>query len=313
MSGSHAHHHHADHSALTTRAAIASMAMALSLIALKGWAAWHTGSAAMLGSLADTALDLVASIVTFVGVRVAAAPADDNHRFGHGKAEAVVAFFQVNLIILSALAIGWRAVEQWQAGTRTSDPELGIGVSLVAIALTLALLAYQRRVIARTNSVAIKADSLHYSSDLSLNIAVIVALVLDYYAGVRGADPAFGIAIALWLLWGAWRTAQHVLDQLMDREWPVDRKRALLAVVADFPEATTIHMLRTRSSGAHDFIQFHFQVAPTTTIAEAHDIAHRMEDRIIAAFPGADVLIHAEPMGDALEEPGYAPSEGGAH
>jgi ferrous-iron efflux pump FieF len=309
VSGGHHHHAHAAHGDLTRSAALASVAMALVLVGLKVWAAWATGSTAMLGSLADTALDLFASVITLFGVRYAAMPADDEHRFGHGKAEALAAMVQLMLISVSAIWIGWRSVERWMGGAVTAEAEYGIGVSLVAILLTLGLLAWQRRVIARTGSVAIATDSLHYQSDVALNVAVIVALVLDGMLGLRGADPLFGIGIAAWLLWGAWRSTSHVLDQLLDREWPVERKRTLLDALADFPEAKTIHLLKTRTSGAQEFVQFHLWFPADTSIAVAHEVMVLMEERIEALFPGVEVMIHAEPEDDALEEVGYQPSE----
>ena len=308
MSASH-RHAHATHADLTRSAALASIAMALTLVGLKIWAAWATGSTAMLGSLADTALDLFASVITLLGVRYAAMPADDEHRFGHGKAEALAAMVQLILISVSAIWIGWRSVERWLAGAVTADTELGVGVSLVAIVLTLGLLAWQRHVVSRTGSVAIATDRLHYQSDVALNIAVIVALVLDGILGLRGADPLFGIGIALWLLWGAWRSTSDVLDQLLDREWPTTRKRTLLDALADFPEAKTIHLLKTRTSGAHEFVQFHLWFPRDTSIAVAHAVMVLMEERIEALFPGVEVMIHAEPEDDALEEVGYRPSE----
>jgi ferrous-iron efflux pump FieF len=308
MSTAHANAH-AHHGTLTQRAALASVSIASLLVVLKFWAAWATGSTAMLGSLADTALDLFASVVTLAGVRYAAMPADDDHRFGHGKAEALVAMLQLLLVSASALWIGWRSIERWLAGAVTAEPEYGIAVSVIAIALTLALLAYQRRVIAQTGSIAIATDNLHYQSDLGLNAAVILALVLESWAGLRGVDPAFGLMIAAWLLLGAWRNAAHVLDQLMDKEWPVERKRALLDALSDFPEAATIHLLKTRSSGAQDFVQFHLWFPAETSIAAAHDVMNRMEARIEAIFPGTEVMIHAEPNDDELEDVGYQPSE----
>lgn len=301
--------HFAERSALVRRAALASVLVAFILALLKGWAAWATGSTALLGSLADTALDLIASMVTLIGVRIASMPADNEHRFGHGKVEALVAMVQLMLVFASALWIGWRSVDRWLSGATTSHAEYGIGVSVIAILMTLILLEVQRRVVARTGSVAISTDSLHYQSDLALNVAVIAALLLDGMLGLRGADALFGAAIALWLLWGAWSSARHVVDQLLDREWPDERKQRLLAALADFPEASTIHLLKTRTSGAQEFVQFHLWFPPATSIADAHQVMHDMELRIAALVPGVDVMIHAEPEGDALEHTGYLPSE----
>lgn len=311
MSAAHNHTRHShtrSHGSLTAKAAMASVAMAMMLVGIKGWAAWATGSTAMLGSLADTALDLVASIITLIGVRLAAQPADDQHRFGHGKAEAVVALVQVILISISALGIGWRAIDRFRSGDIAAAPEAGIAVSIIAITATLALLAYQRVVIRRTRSVAIKADHLHYQSDLALNGAVIVALILEGYLGLHGADPAFGLLIALWLLYGAWRTTSDVLDQLMDKEWPAERKLAFMDVALRHPEARGIHDLRTRTSGAHDFVQFHLWVRPDMSVTEAHGVMDRIEADLAVDFPGVEILIHPDPEGHT-DEIGYIPSE----
>jgi ferrous-iron efflux pump FieF len=307
MSLAHNHHHH-NHGSLTARAALASVAMALFLVALKTYAAIETGSVALLGSLADTGFDLLASLLTLFSVRYAAMPADDDHRFGHGKAEALSALVQVVLVIVSALFIGWRAFERLGNGAPTQHPEMGIGVSLIAIAATLGLLAYQRHVIKKTGSVAIHGDHLHYQGDLLLNIAVIIAIALDTVMGVRGADPMFGIAIAIWLLWGAWRAASLALDQLLDREWPLEKRERFLAVAMRHPELKGIHDMRTRSSGVHDFCQFHAWVDPNMTVLEAHRVMDEVEEQLMAEFPGVEVLIHPDPEGHK-DELGYIPSE----
>ncbi|HQA17321.1 MAG TPA: cation diffusion facilitator family transporter, partial [Novosphingobium sp.] len=240
--------------ALNRSAAMASIAVALLLVGLKAWAVISTGSIAMLGSLADTVLDLIASLATLAGVWVASQPADEKHRFGHGKAEALAAMFQVVLISISALSLAFRAIEQWIAGSRPQEAEGGIVVSVIAMVATLGLLAWQRYVISRTKSLAISTDHVHYQSDLLLNLAVIAALVLDQYAGISGADPLFGLAIAVWLGWGAWGASQAAIEQLMDHEWPEERKSAFLEAVARHPEIKGLHDLRTRTSGDRDFV-----------------------------------------------------------
>lgn len=301
-------HHHEMHGALTTRAAIASVSMALFLLALKIFAAAETGSVALLGSLADTGFDVLASLLTLFSVRYAARPADDNHRFGHGKAEALSALIQVVLVIVSAILIGWRAVDRLGSGETTAHPEYGIGVSLIAIVATLGLLAYQRHVVRKTGSVAIHADHVHYQSDLLLNIAVIIGIALETFLHVRGADPVFGIAIAFWLLWGAYRAAQLALDQLLDREWPEEKRQRFIDVAMRHPELRGIHDMRTRSSGAHDFCQFHVWVDPNMTILQAHRIMDEVEEALMHEFPGVEVLIHPDPEGHK-DELGYIPSE----
>lgn len=282
---------------LAIRAALASVGVALLLLALKSVAAWQTGSVAMLGSLADTGLDLLASLVTLYGVKLAAEPADHDHRFGHGKAEALAALFQVGLITASAFGIGWSALRALGAAAPTRDAGFGIAVSIVAIAATAVLLWYQRRVVRQTGSVAILADNIHYQSDVLLNGSVILALVLDQWLGWRSADPLFGIAIALWLAWGAIRASSNALDQLMDKEWPEAQRAAFVEVAARQPGLRGIHDFRTRRSGAHDFAQFHMEVDSGLTVAAAHELVENVEHALRAVFPKVEVLIHLDPEG----------------
>ncbi len=282
---------------LTRRAAIASVTAATILLFLKGYAARATGSVAMLGSLADTGLDLLSSLVTLYAVWLAAQPADDDHRFGHGKAEAIAALMQTLVILGSAVAIGARAAMELGNRTPPERPDLGIGVSLLAAAMTLGLVAYQRHVVRQTQSIAIGTDQVHYQSDLFLNLAVVVAFALDAWAGIHGADAVFGIGIAAYLAWGAVTSARAAVDMLMDREWPDEKRQALLAVVARHPRVDGVHELRTRSSGVTDFIQFHVWLDPDMSVALAHSIVDEIEADVASAFPGAEILIHVDPLG----------------
>lgn len=288
---------------LTRSAAIASIATALLLVGLKLWAVWETESTAMIGSLADTALDLFASLATLAGVWIAARPADEEHRFGHGKAEALAAMLQVVLISLSAFGLAVRAIMQWIEGGRVAAAEEGVIVSVIAIAATFALLLWQRHVLRRTGSVAIATDHLHYKSDLLLNLAVIAALLLDARAGIAGADPFFGLAIALWLGWSASRSAAEAVGHLMDREWPEEQRRHFVELAARHPELSNLHDLRTRRSGNRDFVQFHVDLPASMTIRQAHDIIERVEADLTSHFPDMELLIHIDPHGH-VDEPG---------
>ena len=288
---------------LARSAALASIAVALVLVTLKTWASMRTGSSAMLGSLADSALDLIASLATLTGVWVASQPADEDHRFGHGKAEALAAMFQVMLIALSAFGIAVRAIMQLAEGGETAAAQEGIAVSVIAIVLTFALLGWQRFVMARTRSLAIATDHLHYKSDLLLNLAVIAALALDQFAGWTEADPLFGLGIAAWLAWGAWRAMGDAVDDLMDREWPEDKRQAFVAAAAAHPELANLHDLRTRTSGDRDFAQFHVDLPPGMTIEEAHDIVERVENDLCRRFPALELFVHIDPAGH-VDEPG---------
>jgi ferrous-iron efflux pump FieF len=279
--------------------------MAMFLGVLKSWAVWRTGSTAMLGSLADTGLDLIASMATLVGVWVAAQPADESHRFGHGKAEALSSMFQVILIVFSAGAIGVQAATRLVEGGRVEAAGDGILVSGIAIAATLALLAWQRHVIQRTGSLAIRTDNLHYRSDLLLNAAVIAALMLDRYLGLAAADPLFGLAICAWLLWGAWRASLESIDHLMDREWPDEKRLRFVERAARHPELHKLHDLRTRTSGNQDFAQFHVDLPAAMTVYQAHEVIERVESDLLNEFPGLELLIHIDPEGH-IDDPGNA-------
>ena len=287
---------------LTARAALASTAMAVMLIALKAYAAVRTSSMAMLGSLADSGLDLVASLIVLLAVRIAAQPADYEHRFGHGKAEALASLVQVILISFSALFIGFRSIQRLISGAQTGEAELGIGVSVIALVLTTVLISYQRSVVKRTGSLAIGTDRLHYSSDLLLNGSVIAALALDQLVGLTGADAVFGLIIAAWLLWGAWRSSSQALNQLMDREWPDDLRESFLAAAKEYPELAGLHDLRTRTSGTHNFAQFHVWVPAEWTVQEAHDRLDAVEEELQQRFPNTEILIHVDPEGQTDRE-----------
>jgi ferrous-iron efflux pump FieF len=289
--------HVSESGALNRRAALASVAVALFLIVIKLYALWETNSVAMMGSLADTGLDLIASLVTLLAVRVAAQPADLQHRFGHGKAEALGALFQVSLISIAAFTIIVRSVERLQGAAAPESAEAGIAVSVIAMLVTFVLVWYQRRILRQTGSVAIHADNVHYQSDLLLNGAVIAALVLEVKLKVQGADALFGIAIGLWLAWGAWRASSQAIAQLMDKEWPLDRREHFLEVASRHPELKGIHDMRTRTSGAQDFVQFHMWVDPNMTVEQAHQVMDEVEAKLQAEFPGIEILIHPDPVG----------------
>jgi len=245
---------------------------------------------------------VIASLTTLVGVRIAALPADTDHRFGHGKAEALVALAQVVLITVSAIGIGWRAIDRLINGAETEAMGDGIAVSVLAIVFTFGLLWYQGKVIARTGSVAIKTDNIHYKSDLLLNLTVVIALLAEQALHIAGADAVAGIGIALWLLWGAWRASQESVHQLMDREWPEEERQQFLDAAAAYPELQGLHDLRTRKSGTLRFVQFHVWVPAHWTVQQAHDRLDRVEEELQERFPGTEILIHVDPEGQTDRE-----------
>ncbi|MCG5241705.1 cation diffusion facilitator family transporter [Azospirillum doebereinerae] len=282
-------------------ATYASVAVSSTLIATKLAAYLATESVSVLSSLIDSSTDLMASLVTLLGVRQALRPPDANHRYGHGKAEALAALTQAAFIGGSAVLLSVEAVRRLVHPEPVAEGAVGVAVMVLSIVLTAALLAFQRRVQSATGSVAIGADRLHYSGDLLSNGAVIVAILLTGWTGVAAFDPLFGLGIAGFLLFGARGVAREALNVLMDRELPEEDRARIAALVMEEPGARGLHDLRTRNAGTGSFIELHLELDGTLTLTAAHDIADRVERRLRDAFANTDVLVHQEPAGLADE------------
>ncbi|PCI45475.1 MAG: divalent metal cation transporter FieF [Alphaproteobacteria bacterium] len=284
-------------SRLMVRAANASVAVAFTLILIKTWAYNVSGAVSLLGSLLDSLMDILASLINLVAIRFAIVPADDDHRFGHGKAEAIAGLVQAMVIFLSALFL------LIASGRKLINPEpvmaadQGIAVLVISIILTVLLVIYQRYVIRQTGSVAIAADHLHYSGDILMNFGVILALFLGGYMQYYFADPVVGILVAAYLLYNVRQIGQNSVDMLMDREMEEADKLKILNIIRAHTEVRGIHDMKTRKSGLNIFIQFHLEMDGDITLSEAHHISDDVEAEIIAQYPAAEVLIHADPDG----------------
>jgi len=278
-------------------ATYAAVLAAAAMIAAKA-AAWSvTEAVSVLSSLVDSLLDVAASLVNLLAVRHALTPADREHRFGHGKAEPLAGLAQAAFIAGSAVLLLLEAIRRLSFPQPVSHSAVGIAVIAFSIAVTISLVVFQRHVIRRTGSVAISADSLHYTSDLVLNGSVILSLVLAGWLGWTMADPAFGIAIGAYILWSAARIARLSLDLLMDRELPDDHRARIRSLALDNPEVRSVQDLRTRSTGPHIFVQMNIQLDGGIPLVRAHEIAHAVEASIRDAYPNAEVIIHQEPEG----------------
>jgi cation diffusion facilitator family transporter len=279
-----------------------SMGMAVMLIALKAFALGASGSVSILASLADSSLDLLASLATFFAVRWAAAPPDEEHRFGHGKGEAMAALVQAGLVFASSVFIGWEAVQRLFDPRPVTAGSWGVGVMLISMALTGWLIWRQSRAIKASGSVAVAADRAHYASDLAANVVVLIGIISGAFLSAPGLDAAAGLVVAVWLFWGATSVLRDAADQLLDRATSdTDRAAITSAVLAD-PQITGVHRLRTRQTGPVTVIQMHVDMAPTLTLAEAHDILEAAEKRLLAQWPHADILIHPDPRGPVQPE-----------
>jgi ferrous-iron efflux pump FieF len=302
MSHAHVHTHGltiAESSAITRRVTRYSVAVAVILIAIKGWAWIASGSVAMLASLADSGLDLVASLVTFFVVRYAATPPDAEHRFGHGKAEAFASLIQGGLVFASAALVGREAVAAMIDPEPLSNSPLAIAVMLVSLLLTGLLITAQTRALKKTSSVAVTGDRAHYAADLGSNLVVLVGIGGFALTGLTRFDAVAGLIVTLWLVWGAINVFREAAGQLMDRELPDEARAHIKDLVTADGRISGVHNLRTRASGPVIHIQLHADLDPNLTLVAAHEAVVAAEERLLVAFPAADIIIHPDPRGKA--------------
>lgn len=275
----------------------ASVAVALTLVVTKLAAYLTTGSVSLLSSLIDSTTDMVASLVTLFSVAWAARPADTQHRYGHGKAEPLAALAQAAFIAGSAALLAVQAVNRLVAPEPVTQSGVAIAVMVFSIVMTAGLIAFQRYVVKKTNSVAVSADRLHYAGDLAMNGAVIAALVTTELTGLTMVDSLCGLGIAVWLLHGARNVGQEALNLLMDHELPEEDRRRIVDIVLAHPMPRGVHDLRTRTDGASVFIELHLELDPDLTIRDAHRVTDEIEEALSRLFPVVEISIHQEPDG----------------
>lgn len=278
-------------------ATYASVSVAVILIICKTGAWLATDSVSLLSTLIDSLLDVLASIVNLIAVRHALQPADREHRFGHGKAEPLAGLAQSAFISGSAVFLLLQSAERLIWPREISSSEIGIVVMVFSIVLTLGLVGFQRFVIVKTASVAIKADSLHYQTDILVNFSVIISLLLASKLGWDLADPIFAIGIVAYIVWGAFGIGRSSLDLLMDHELPDEDRIRIREIALSHKDVVDIHDLRTRSSGQQSFIQLHLEMNGNISLFDAHEISDSVEISLQESFPTAEVLIHEDPEG----------------
>ena len=289
----------AESTRLTRRVTTLSVLVAAVLVAMKA-AAWAmSGSVAVLASLADSGLDLLASLVTLYAVRYAAVPPDDEHRYGHGKAEAFASLLQGGLVFASAALVGREAIHSLLNPHPIRQEGWAIAVMGVSMVLTILLITAQSRVLKRTASVAVAGDRAHYASDLASNLAGVIGVILAAGLGINGFDAGAGLFIAALLVWGAVGVFRQASSQLLDTELPATDRARIVELMTRDPRLTDVHQLRTRASGPYVHMQMHVDLDPGLTLETAHQVIVDAENRVLSAFPAADIIIHADPRGRA--------------
>lgn len=282
------------HAKLIKTAAIASVMVAILLVLLKTAIWWLTGSVSLLAGLTDSLLDSLASLLNLIAITIALKPADHNHRFGHGKAEALAGLGQAVFITISALLVGWQGVKHLLQPMPLVNAYWSILVMLFSLVITIALVIFQRYVVKKTASTAITADSLHYKSDILLNLSILLALLLSYH-GWQQSDAFFGVLIACYILWSAYSVGKEAIAILMDKELPEKVVKQMLALAEAVPDVKGIHDLKTRKSGSHWFVQLHVELPATMSLFKAHQLCLQIREVIQQQWPQADVIIHADP------------------
>ena len=291
----------------TRRITRISVGVAVLLIVLKAFALGASGSVSILASLADSVLDLVASLATFYAVRWAAAPPDEEHRYGHGKGEALAALVQAGLVFASAVFIGWEAIQRILDPRPVMAGGWATGVVLASILITAGLVWMQTQALKKTGSLAVAGDRAHYAADLAANVVVLIGVISGAFLSAPGLDAAAGLVVAVWLFWGAIGMLRAAADHLLDRAVPeTDRAAITQAVLAD-GRISGVHQLRTRMAGQVMMIQMHVDLDPDLTLDAAHDIVVEAETRVLTHYPAADLLIHADPRGRARPHGGVHP------
>jgi ferrous-iron efflux pump FieF len=288
-------------SRLMRNAALAAVGVAVVLIVLKTVAYVLTDSVAMMSSLADSALDLFASVINLLAINQSLVPADREHRFGHGKVEPLAGLAQGAFIAGSATFLVIESVGRIAAPRQVDHAGIGLAVMAVSIVAVLGLVTLQRVAVRRTGSIAIQADRVHYLGDLATNLGVVLGIALATRFGILIADPIVALGVAAILAASAWHIGKRSCDQLMDRELPDDDRDRIKSIALSHPEVRNLHDLRTRAAGISKFVQLHIEMDPAISLVHAHEVSDAVEAEIVAAFPDAQVMIHQDPVG--VEKP----------
>ncbi|ELY4662730.1 CDF family cation-efflux transporter FieF [Cronobacter muytjensii] len=283
-----------DYARLVNRAALAATLVATLLLIIKIFAWWYTGSVSILAALVDSLVDIAASLTNLWVVRYSLQPADKEHAFGHGKAESLAALAQSMFISGSALFLFLTGIQHLVTPEPMRAPLVGVIVTMAALVTTLMLVTFQRWVVRKTRSQAVRADMLHYQSDVMMNGAILVALALSWY-GLHRADALFALGIGVWILYSALRMGYEAVQALLDRALPDEERQAIVEIISAWPGVRGSHDLRTRQSGPTRFIQLHLEMEDNLPLVQAHLIAEQVEQAILFRFPGSDVIIHQDP------------------
>ncbi len=294
---SHSHLNFDDSNFLIKSATTASVLVAAIIIVSKLIGYVMTDAITILASLTDSLLDLAASLINFFAVRFALQPADNKYRFGYSKAEDLAVFSQASFFCISGLFLIFQSIKRIITPERIENGEVGLLVIGFSLVLSVLLIMYQRFVISKTNSTIVKADYLHYAVDIFSNIAVIISLYFSFYFELYIIDPLFGLAIAIYIIYGAWSLLQKAIKSLLDHEVVGEEKAWIEKTLKSNKDIIEELDFKPRYAGSKLFVQFHVELDPNLKLIEAHHIVEKIENKIITKFPNCEILIHKDPAG----------------
>ncbi len=278
-------------------AACASISVSLTLSIIKAGAAIVTGSLSVLSSMVDSLTDVISSSISLVAVKFANKPLTEHHRYGYGKAESVSALIQAAFIAGSGGFIFYDGICRLMNPAPLKQTAVGLWIMGASIVLTVGLIAFQSAVVKKTKSQAIEADSAHYTVDLLTNGAIILSLLVVRYLHWQWFDCATAAVISVYLLWNAGHIAVKALEEITDHEVADDIKQKIVDLALSVPEVKGYHDFRTRVSGMRMFVEIHLELDGNLTLSQSHDISDKVEEKILAAFPMSQIIVHQDPYG----------------
>jgi ferrous-iron efflux pump FieF len=283
--------------ALKKMAAVASVLTALLLCLIKAAAVIYTGSLSVLSSMIDSLADVLSSIITFVAVRFSDRPMSEHHRYGYGKIEAVSALVQAAFIVGSAGFILYDGINRFIKPVEVHQTTIGLLVMMASLILTFVLIVFQKFVVIKTKSKAIEADSAHYTVDILSNLSVILSLFVVRYLHWQWFDIVVAVLIAIYLIINAGKLTYDALSEITDAEVDDNIKNNIIDIVCAVNGVKGYHDFRSRVSGARMFIEIHLELDGNLSLYTTHAIVDKAEEKIIAAYPQAQVIIHQDPFG----------------
>ncbi|PPI88708.1 cation-efflux pump FieF [Candidatus Pantoea edessiphila] len=283
---------------LVKLAALVATIFSFILFIIKIFSWWYTESVSLLAGLIESIVDITASLINLLIVRYSLQPADSEHMFGHGKAESLAVLAQSMFISGSSLLLFLTGIKYLISPTVVHSLGIGIIVTIISLISTLILVFFQRWVVRKTGSQAIRADMLHYQSDVIMNCSILIGLVLSSYNFIH-ADALFALGVGLFILCSALKMGYNAIQSLLDRVLPETERLKILAILDKWPNIKGIHDLRTRQSGSTRFIQFHLELEDHLTLSQAHDISDLIKKALLIEFPGSDIMIHQDPYSAA--------------